>query len=338
MDLDDFDPDGPGGDSLFGLPHTADEAAVIVVPVPWDATTSYRQGTAQAPANVLEASGQLDLFDLQTGEAWREGIVMSPIDPRVQGWSEQASAAVVTARASDGKARDEAAAQADAYAEQLTTWLHGQIGGLLSAGKIPAVLGGDHSVPLGAITAAAEAVPGLGILHVDAHLDLRVAYEGFTQSHASILYNALQRAPSLGNIAQVGIRDIGSREWATVEQEPRLHVFSDPMLADELSAGTPWNDLIERILAPLPSTVWITLDIDGLDPSLCPTTGTPVPGGLSWAQITTLLAALARSGRRIVGFDLVEVGPGDWDAIVGARLLFKLATWAITTNRQPAST
>ncbi|MEM7160400.1 MAG: agmatinase family protein [Myxococcota bacterium] len=337
MNLDDFDPDDPGGDSLFGLPHTADEAAVIVIPVPWDATTSYRQGTASAPTNVLEASGQLDLFDLQTGEAWREGIVMDPVDPQVQAWSEQASAAVAIARNSEGKARDAAAEEADACAEALATWLHARVKELLAAGKTPAVLGGDHSVPLGAITAAAAAVPGLGILHVDAHLDLRVAYEGFTQSHASILYNALQRAPGLGNIAQVGIRDIGRREWATVEQEPRLHLFSDPMLTDELSAGTAWDALVERILAPLPTDVWITLDIDGLDPSLCPTTGTPVPGGLSWAQITTLLAALARSGRRIVGFDLVEVGPGPWDAIVGARLLYKLATWAITTRSAPTT-
>ena len=332
MDLSDFDPDGPNGDTLFGLPHPVDEAAVVVLPVPWDATTSYRQGTSRAPQAVLEASGQLDLYDLETREAWREGIAMAPEDPRGRSWSEVASAAVAEARATEGPAREAAAARADACAEQLTAWLDHEVSGLASQGRIPAVLGGDHSVPLGAVMAAARANPGLGVLHVDAHLDLRVAYEGFTHSHASILHNVLERAEDLASVVHVGIRDVCRPEWHRVHEDGRLHAFSDPMLAKELARGTTWDALVQSILAPLPDRVWISFDIDGLDPSLCPTTGTPVPGGLSWGQMTTLLAALAASGRRIVGFDLCEVGPGEWDAIVGARVLYKLATWAITTR------
>lgn len=336
MDLSDFDPDGPGGDTLFGLPHGVDDAAVVVLPVPWDATTSYRQGTAHAPARVLEASSQLDLYDLQTREAWRQGIAMAPVDPRVQAWSEEASAAVATARGSDGGARTEATERANARAEDLTTWLDGEVEALLSRGRIPAVLGGDHSVPLGAMMAAARSHPGLGVLHVDAHLDLRVAYEGFTHSHASILHNVLERA-DVASVVHVGIRDVCRPEWHRVHDDGRLHAFSDPMIAKELAQGTTWASLVQSMLAPLPDQVWITFDIDGLEPSLCPTTGTPVPGGLSWAQATTLLAALADSGRTIVGFDLCEVGPGEWDAIVGARMLYKLATWAITTTNNTTS-
>lgn len=336
MDLSDFDPDGPGGSTLFGLPHGVDEAAVVVLPIPWDATTSYRQGTAQAPELVLEASGQLDLYDLQTREAWREGIAMAPEDPRVRAWSDEASAAVAAARGlPEGPQREAACARANARAEDLTAWLDERVEGLLRDGRIPAVLGGDHSVPLGAMLGAARRHPGLGILHVDAHLDLRVAYEGFTHSHASILHNVLTRAEDLASVVHVGIRDVCRPEWHRVHEDGRLHAFSDPMIAKELAQGTTWAAMIESILAPLPDHVWITFDIDGLDPSLCPGTGTPVPGGLSWAQATTLLAALAGSGRRIVGFDLCEVGPGEWDAIVGARMLYKLATWAITTRDRP---
>ena len=114
-----------------------------------------------------------------------------------------------------------------------------------------------------------------------------------------------------------------------------VRVWHDAALAWSLSGGVSWRSLVAEILAPLPERVWVSFDIDGLDPSLCPHTGTPVPGGLSWHQATTLLRALASSGRRIVGFDLCEVAPGpgpageSWDAIVGARLLYKLAGWAI---------
>lgn len=333
MDLKDFDPDGPADDTrLFGLPHPVDEAAVAVIPVPWDATTSYRQGTAQAPDRIVEASGQLDLYDLQTREAWREGIAMVPLEPRVTQWSAQATEAVARARATEGANRTEAAHDADVAAQQLAAWLEEAVAHRLRRGQIPAVLGGDHSVPLGAMVAAAKAHPGLGILHVDAHLDLRVAYEGFVHSHASILHNVLERAPDVAQVVQVGIRDIGQREWATVCADARLTAITDPDIAEALASGTPWSTVIEQVLAPLPQDIWITFDIDGLDPALCPNTGTPVPGGLTWHHATTLLAAVARSGRRIIGFDLCEVGPGEWDAIVGARILYKLATWAITTR------
>lgn len=335
MDLTNFDPDAPfDGSRLFGLPHSVDEAAVAVVPVPWDATTSYRQGTAAAPDNVLTASAQLDLYDLQTQEAWRSGIAMAAVDPQVQAWSAQASDAVQRARAAtDERTASAARDEANDAGERLSRWLHEHTASRLANGQIAAVLGGDHSVPLGAMLAAAERHRGLGVLHVDAHLDLRAAYEGFTHSHASILHNVLERAPSLDAVVHVGVRDLCAAEWTRVQQDDRLHAFDDTRLSEALCAGTPWRELVGQMLAPLPSKIWITFDIDGLEPSLCPGTGTPVPGGLSWAHATTLLAAVVRSGRTIVGFDLCEVGPGQWDAIVGARILYKLATSAIVSNK-----
>ncbi|MDP6368761.1 MAG: arginase family protein, partial [Planctomycetota bacterium] len=102
-----------------------------------------------------------------------------------------------------------------------------------------------------------------------------------------------------------------------------------------MARGETWHALMEQALEPLPQRVWITFDVDGLQPTLCPNTGTPVPGGLSWSQANVLLYLLGKSGRKIVGFDLCEVGPKEWDANVGARLLYKLAGWAIMTSDAP---
>lgn len=334
----DFDPDAPaaGSDGLFGLPHGPDEARVVVVPVPFEATTSYGRGTANAPRRVLEASRQVDLNDPQTGEPWRAGIAMLPISEQVEAWNAAACADALPIVEAGGAHTPELAARLDrvnAIGAEVNDWVYGQVRALLARGKVPGVLGGDHSVPFGAIRAAAERYPGLGILHVDAHADLREAYEGFTWSHASILYNVHERIPNLGPIVQVGIRDFGVQEAARIERWPDLTAFTDHEIAWELASGEPWMRLAARILRPLPKKVWVTFDIDGLDPSLCPATGTPVPGGLGWRE-TLLLLQLLAEGHEIVGFDLVEVGDAEWDANVGARLLYKLAGFAIATNER----
>jgi agmatinase len=339
MPIDDFDPDAPAeGDGLFGLPHTTDEAAVVVVPVGFEATASYRRGTSRAPEAILEASKQVDLHDLETGEPWRAGIAMEDEDPRVAAWNAKASEDALVVIAEGGTHTPELAERAkrvDAVLEQLNRHVHDRTAAILDSGRIPAILGGDHSVPFGAIEAAAARYPGLGVLHVDAHADLREAYEGFTWSHASILYNVATKIPAVGPIVQVGIRDLGGAEKRFSEEHPKLTTWFHPHVAWELAGGEPWQRMVNRMLAPLPKHVWVTFDVDGLDPTLCPHTGTPVPGGLMWPEALVLLRALGQSGRTIVGFDLNEVTPSDddeWDAIVGARLLYKLAGWAIATR------
>ena len=162
------------------------------------------------------------------------------------------------------------------------------------------------------------------MLHVDAHADLRPAYEGFRYSHASIFHNALE-LPTLTRLVQLGIRDLGQVEATRIRSDPRIHTFFD---ADVTWAGRPWKSTCEEAIGLLGPRVHVSIDVDGMDPALCPTTGTPVPGGLDWAQITTLLRVLADSGRAIVGFDICETGPGDWDAIVSARLLYRVSCHA----------
>jgi len=333
-----FDPDGPTDcDSLFGLPHTVEEAAVVVVPVPFEATASYRRGTHAAPEAIRRASWQVDLHDSETGSPWVDGIAMEPTDPRMVAWNEEACRDALRVIGAEDPANpeiDAARERVDAVCEQMNAWVAEHTEALFARGAIPAILGGDHSVAFGAIEAAARRHPGLGILHIDAHCDLRRAYEGFTWSHASVLYNVATRIPQVGTIVQVGVRDIGEREWEMARQEDRITTWLQTRVGWLLAGGSPWVRIAHRMVERLPEAVWISFDIDGLDPALCPNTGTPVPGGLSWQDALVLLRVLAEARRRIVGFDLCEVAPGqdEWDANVGARLLYKLAGWALLTR------
>ena len=336
----DFDPDGPGTEGLFGLPSAEEDARVVVIPVPFDATASFRKGTAGAPQAVAAASLQVDLHHHTLEEPWREGIAFLAETPDGSGgplpaWQREATACADPILEAGGatEATAEGLSRVNAIGAQVNDWVYGHARRLLSQGRIPAVLGGDHSVPFGAIRAAAEAYPGLGILHIDAHADLREAYLGFTWSHASIMYNVHERIPQLGHIVQVGIRDFGAREAQRIEDWSKITAFTDHEIAWEMASGEPWMRIAARIVRSLPKHVWVSFDIDGLDPKLCPATGTPVPGGVSWRQVQLLLQLLTEQ-HTIVGFDLCEVADAEFDALIGARALYSMATWAIHTHRE----
>ena len=207
----------------------------------------------------------------------------------------------------------------------------------LDQGRTVAVIGGEHSVPLGLIKALSRRHPGMGVLHVDAHSDTREAYEGFRYSHASIMYNVMREAPEVGRITQVGIRDFCSAEHSLVTSSPLFAPFTDFRLKEMQFDGTSWNEICRRIIDTLPREVYVSFDIDGLTPEYCPSTGTPVPGGLTFAEADRLLYLLALSGRRIIGFDLCEVAPGEngeWDANAGVRMLFKLLVYSAFSIRE----
>ena len=346
--LDRDDVEGAGGEGLFGLGTPLEQAGVVIVPVPFEATTSYGRGTARGPAAILEASDQLDLFDLETGRPYEAGIALLPIDPQVQAWNEEASAeaqrVIAAAHGEEelsGDERQAALRRVETIQGELNSWLRGQVSEWVERGRLVGVLGGDHSVPFAAIEVLAEKYPGLGILHVDAHADLRLAYEGFTWSHASIIRNVADRIPGVASVVGVGYRDLCESEQEILLGDERFSAFPDPLLRRELQRGCPWNDLLREIVDRLPDKVYVSFDVDGLEPALCPHTGTPVPGGLSWAEGTSLLRAVAESGREIVGFDLCEVAPdpkgqSEWDQNVGARLLYKLIGYALCSQSGPA--
>ena len=339
-----FDPDAAAaGPGLFGLQSTPEDAGLVVIPVPFDATTSYRAGTARGPAAIVEASRQVDLLDREYGPTWQAGIAMLPIPARLAALSRSARRAALPILEAGGaesgnKAHARALATVNAAGETVNAWVRKQAAAALDRGAMAAVLGGDHASPFGLIAELAARHPGIGILHVDAHADLREAYEGFAWSHASIFHNVMTRLPAVKKLVQVGIRDFGSREAAMIESsKSRIETFFEADARRQLLSGTSWDALCRRIVGRLPERVYVSFDIDGLSPELCPHTGTPVPGGLSFAECCHLLRVLAESGKQVVGFDLCEVAPGprgdEWDANVGARVLYKLMGCAVASQR-----
>lgn len=342
--LDSFDPSGLAlGDGLFGLPHTPAQARLHLIPVPWEVTVSYRTGTAAAPEAIRAASAQVDLYDALQPKGYLQGLYLHPEN---LGWRERAEALRPLAAAHlealmAGEATDaDAPSEINAASTELAEWLKDEALALLKQGKLVAVLGGDHSTPLGLIQAIAKHRGSFGILQIDAHADLRVAYEGFTHSHASIMTNALQ-IPEVVRLVQVGLRDLGHSEVAVAEaSNGRVLMFTQRAMVRKSAEGALWASQVQQIISALPNNVYVSFDIDGLDPSLCPNTGTPVPDGLGFEQVIYLIDGLVSSGRRIVGFDLNEVGippevhegQDSWDAIVGARVLYRLALAALASN------
>lgn len=335
-----FDPDAPGQPEagIFGLPHTRDQAAIILIPVPFDATTSYGTGTSRGPRSILQASTQVDLLDRQYGPIYEQGIFIEAENEQIAAASARARSLAEPIIAQSGPTESDAAAvhQINDAGQLVNTFVSGQVAGILAEGKTPGLIGGEHAVSFGAIKTCAEHRGPIGVLQIDAHMDLRRAYEGFEWSHASIMWNVLTHVPQVTRLVQVGVRDYGKGELDfAAQQGHRVRTFYDADWYAQRADGRTILDQCREAIESLPEQVYISFDIDGLDPSLCPNTGTPVPGGLSFNEAALVLKTLADSGRKIVGFDLVEVCPGglgDWDANVGARMLYKLCGAAGTST------
>jgi len=347
--IENFDPSQPGlpDSSIYGLPFTAEESDIIVIPAPWEVTVSYGSGASNGPDAILNASFQVDLLHQEFPDLWKLGIFM---DEAPEHWLENSEkyknlAQPIIEALENGEDIDsipelknnleeinKASQQFnDEVKERALYWMN--------KGKKVILLGGDHSTPLGYYQALAANHDSFGILHFDAHMDLRDAYEGFTYSHASIMFNAIQ-LPQIEKIVQVGIRDFWEGELEAVISSNKVKVEKHTDLKANSFEGKTWKDQCDEILAQLPQDVAVSFDIDALQRWYCPNTGTPVPGGLSYEQATYLLSKLANSDKNIVGIDLVEVAPGedDWDGNVGARLLFHLCGVFAKNNKLATGT
>jgi agmatinase len=344
-DLSHFDPNGVSNpkNNIFGLPTNEEEARLIILPVPWEVTVSYGAGTSRACEHLFRASMQVDLHDNETGDAWRQGIYMRQYDKKLLMKSDylRKEAELYIDFTSKGEHPEQNSFMSKSLKEineggdLLNKWVYEQTRSLLSRGKLVGLLGGDHSTPLGFFKAIGESQGDFGILQIDAHCDLRKCYEGFVYSHASVMYNALQEIPQLQRLVQAGIRDYALVESEYVrDSSSRVIVFFDKDIKERGYEGQPWKVVADEIVSQLPEKVYLSLDIDGLDPKLCPNTGTPVPGGFETEEVFYLLRSIIRSGRRFIGFDLVEIGVGDtdWDANVGARVLWKLCNLLLANN------
>lgn len=335
IQISDYDPSGVGeiNGNLLGLPFDYESANLIVFAVPWEVTVSYGAGTANAPQQILDASTYLDLFDFDHPDGWKQGIFMVEISQDILEKNQyyRTLAAQIIERLAQGKLLTDTPdltpvlTEINQGGQQVNQWLFEQSQQAINHGKRVAVIGGDHSSPLGYFQALAAKYPSYGILHIDAHADLRNGYEGFEFSHASIMFNAM-KIPQISKLVQVGLRDICHDEVQIINQSNnRIVAYYDPIIKQELFSGRTWINLCQEIISHLPEYVYISFDVDGLDPKLCPNTGTPVPGGLELEQTYCLFREVVKSGRKIIGFDVCEVGDGEWDGNVGARIVYKLA-------------
>lgn len=341
----DFDPNSVGlkTNNIFGLPFKEENASLILLPVPWEVTVSYGQGTARGPEKIYDAAMQVDLYDPDVTDAWKKGYYMLPVDKNIRKKSDylrQCAELIIShlVEGGDMSANEQLSEKLKEVNEggtMLRNWVYEMTSIMLRNGKKVGLVGGDHSTPLGYIKALSDIHDSFGILQIDAHADLRKAYEGFTYSHASIMYNVLNEVPQVKKLVQLGIRDYCDEELMMIRQNPdRIVTFFDKDIKEQQYEGANWKKICEQVIDELPQKVYISFDIDGLDPKLCPNTGTPVPGGFELEQIFYLLKKLHASGRTLVGFDLNEVSCGEHskdciDTIVGARVLYKLCNYMV---------
>jgi agmatinase len=345
FDLSNYDPDSVSNPNfnIFGLPTTEDDAHLVIVPVPWEVTVSYGSGTARAPEAILKASLQVDIYDLDVPQGWKQGYYMRQTDRKLLMKSDYLRKEAELYIDYISKGDDVSANQfmsktlkdVNGGSIYLNSWVYDQTKALLDKNKLVGLLGGDHSIPLGFFKAIAEKFGDFGILQIDAHCDLREAYEGFNYSHASIMRNALEEVPQIKKLVQVGPRDFSQTESDYIKNtEGRIITYFDKAIKTRQFEGDTWKQITEEIVNHLPEKVYISFDIDGLDRKLCPHTGTPVPGGFETEEVYYLFQKVMDSGRKLIGFDLCEVGVSDtdWNSNVGARVLFKLCNLLVASN------
>jgi Arginase/agmatinase/formimionoglutamate hydrolase, arginase family len=345
IDLSKFDPDGAANpnNNIFGLPFTESDARLVILPIPWEVTVSFGSGTARSAEQIMRASLQVDLFDPELPESWKEGFYLLEPDRKVLLKSDylRKEAELYIDYISKGELVENNQFMRKTLKEVnegsvfLNQWVYQNCKSLLDKGKLVGLLGGDHSTPLGYIKALAEKHGQFGILQIDAHCDLRIAFEGFTYSHASIMYNVLNEVPEMEKLVQIGIRDYSAGESKLInENKQRIRTYFDKEIRNRQFEGETFRQIVEEIVNELPDKIYISFDIDGLDPKLCPNTGTPVQGGFEAEQVFYIFKRILQSGKKIIGFDLSEISTSEtcWDANVGARILFKMCNLLIASN------
>jgi len=344
-DLSNFDPNSPGNpnNNIFGLPFSEDDAQLVILPIPWEVTVSCAAGTARSSEHVFKASLQVDLFDADYKDMWKKGIFMRSMDKKILMKSDylRKEAELYIDYIAKGGIVEKNSFMCKSLKDIneggifLNDWVYQHTKQLLDKNKLVGLLGGDHSTPFGFFKAIAEKYGDFGMLQIDAHCDLRKSYEGFKYSHASVMYNALTEIPEITKLVQLGVRDFCDEEWDYVcNSNYRIVTYLDKDIKERLYEGQTWKHIVDELIHHLPQQVFISFDIDGLDPKLCPNTGTPVQGGFETEQIFYLIKKISQSGRKIIGFDLNEIGVGEyeWDSNVGARVLYKLCNVLLASN------
>ena len=341
-----FDPNiaTPDNGNYFGMPVEADDAALVLISAPWDATGAQRDGSSYAPDAIIEASRHIDFYDPSAPDSWRKGIATLAIDYSIQDLSHR----LRTDAKRVIKAYEEFGTEAFdniIYARRLrrvneasavvNNNIYNQAKEWLAKDKIVGLVGGDQSSAYGIVRAMAEKHNNIGILHIDSQCDLKPDYQGFEHSHASVMHNILRDIEGVGRVVAVGVREFSPAEWHRAQSDERITLFTGQQIWTSHFEGINWSTICSDIVEALPEKVYVSLDIDGLTIDCSPHNSTLIPGGLRFPEVVYLLGRIVDSGRTIVGFDLTEVVPSledKTDAEIAARMLFKLCGMALKNH------
>ena len=310
---------------MFGM----NASSIFIYSVPWDVTVTYRSGSHQSPGFIQESMAQLD--DQHPFSTESIQLTFLPVNSSIVGLQHEykkVSSSIIDAlnhQKNLTSRQQQQLAEINRASCELNQLVLNDIHHHRSS---PVILcGGEHGVGVGYLDSLANRVESFSILQIDAHMDCRVQYFGYDYSHASVMTHYANHQ-AVSGITQIGIRDYASVETQfQAQSDTPFHVFTDYGLHQQLFQGNSWHDVCQQILGTLSDRVFISLDVDGLMAYLCPATGTPVPGGLSYNQLVYLLEQVSKT-KHVIGAELVEVNASsgsDWNADVGARLLFLLA-------------
>ena len=279
--------------TFAGIPEEfaqLEKSRVILIPVPYDGTSTWGKGADRGPEAFLEAAENMELYDIETdSQPYREGIFLAP---------------AITGEASP---------------KALVEEVHNQVKTYIKRNKFVTLIGGEHSLSIGSIRAFNECFDNLTVLQIDAHADLRKEYQGTPFNHACAMHEAAHTT----NLIQVGIRSMDALERTYMDEEKTF-------FAHELATDEFWMD---RAIDLMTENVFITFDLDGLDPSIMPSTGTPEPGGLFWYETLEFLRRVFQE-KEVVGFDLVELCPNPADRsseFLAAKLYYKMLCYKFET-------
>lgn len=326
---------------LFAKTCSYKDALIVVEAAPWEVTSSYGGGSALGPKNIIKASSQLDFFNFKSKKEPKHFIYMHKINLDIfkknQILQKDAKQIIKARGACGSKDFSKNCSQKlsnlqkniNKESDKLNKIIYESSLKTLKDNKIPALLGGDHSVSFGAIKACSKKYKNFSLLHIDAHADLRKAYQGFKHSHASIMYNVMNLKTAPKKLCSVGVRDFCQEEYDYAKANNAIKIFFDKDLQKAIFRGSHWAKQCQKIISEMTKYIYVSFDIDGLQANFCPNTGTPVPGGLSYNQAIFLLEEISRQNKKIIAFDLCEVSCGtsnkEWDANIGARILFEMS-------------
>ena len=321
----------------FDVETSFEDSRMILIPVPWSATVSYGRGAEQGPQLIRQASDQLDFFNPLLKLSYNEKIHFLPEDSSIQAMSGQALSWVQEIRRGFKKQDVKLYENVNESCRALLDWIYEKSLKIFSQNKIPALVGGDHSISEALISLVGERTKGdYGVLHLDAHADLRPNYEGFKYSHAGVMYNVLNLPFPPKKLVQIAVRDFSQQEYNLIQKDNRIQCYFDDWIYNRMFKGEVWADLCHHIVSQLPERFYVSLDVDALDWSYAPDTGTPVPGGLSFNQVLYLLAETRKQNKKLIAFDVVESSGGgvisqssEWNGNVSARLIYFLCGLAL---------